>query len=169
LIQLNCAEDYFLNVLRPNRDQFFSHPSSFVTALNLATSLFHFHEWLWAYHRSDLESHFGQPIQSPRVLWGIVENINPNFGYVRDLTNASKHVTIGQHGHKTSTGMTHIANTHIITTGFGVGGYGQGRYGGGPDVVFDDAGSQISFDQCASDMFAFWKTLLETLTGQFYI
>lgn len=95
---------------------------------------------------------------------------NSNFGYVRDVTNASKHVIIGKPGFAPpSTGMTYIANTHIVSTGYGQGGYGQGRYGGGPPVVFEDAGKQISFDDCASQLFAYWKNLLGKLTGQTYV
>lgn len=168
MTQLNSAEDYFLEVLKPNRDRFFQGPSTFVAALNLATSLYHFHEWLWAFHRPDVQKHLGKSIQSSGGLWNIVEQSNPYFGYIRDLTNASKHVMIGQGQHKTSTGMTHIANTHIITTAFGVGGFGQGSFGGGPNVVFDDGGAKISFDTCAGDLYLFWKNLLEKITGRAY-
>ena len=166
MTQLNSAEGYFLNVLTPNRDAFFENESTFVNALNFATSLYHFHDWLHDQHRAALEARFGQPLPKPWNLWAEVEKAGQNFGYIRDLANASKHVVIDR---KTSTSMSHIANTHIVSTGYGMGGFGQGRYGGGPNVVFDDGGSQISFDQCASDLFAYWKNLLETLTGQAYL
>ena len=65
--------------------------------------------------------------------------------------------------------MSHIANTHVVAVGFGQGGYGQGRYGGGPNVVFDDSRNQISFDVCAQELFDYWKTLLESLTGRVYL
>jgi hypothetical protein len=169
MTQLNGAEDYFFQVINPNKEAFLSHPSTFSTALNFATSLFHFHEWLYEYFRPELEVQFGQTLSSPGVLWGLVEQAGQNFGYIRDITNASKHVAIGQGNHKASTGMSHIANTHIVSTGYGMGGYGQGRYGGAPSVVFDDGGAQISFDQCAADLFEYWKKLLESLTGKFYL
>lgn len=169
MTQLNSAEDYFLKVLKPNNDAFFNHPSTFASALNFATSLYHFHEWLHDQHHAALEARFGQPLPKPWNLWAEVEKAGQNFGYIRDLTNASKHVVIGQSGPKSSTGMSHIANTHIVSTGFGMGGFGQGRYGGGPNVVFDDGGAQISFDQCASALFAYWKQLLEALTGRVYL
>lgn len=37
-------------------------------------------------------------------------------------------------------------------------------YGGGPNVVFNDGGDQISFDDCANQLYAYWKNLLQTLT-----
>ena len=60
--------------------------------------------------------------------------------------------------------MPHIANTHIVNTGYGQGVYGQARYGGGPSVVFDDGGSQISFDECARALFVYWECLVGKLT-----
>src|SRR5882757_6048934 len=44
-------------------------------------------------------------------------------------------------------------------------GYGQTFYGGGPKVVFDDSGSQIGFDNCASALFTHWESLLTKLTS----
>lgn len=77
------------------------------------------------------------------------------FGYIRDIANASKHVTIGKY--PTLNGMSHMANTHQITTSYGQRGYGQRSWGGRPDVVFVDSGSQISFDDCANELFTYWR------------
>lgn len=44
---LKGAKDYFVYVLEPNKESFFGAPSTFATALNLASTLFHFHEWLF--------------------------------------------------------------------------------------------------------------------------
>lgn len=169
-VSLSSAEDYFLSVVMPNHRAFFNAPSNFASAFNLATTLYHFHEWLFEQYKSELETHFGTTFSSKGKLWQAVEQTNSNFGYIRDVTNASKHVTIGGARHaQPSTGMTHIANTHIVSAAFGQGCYGQGRYGGGPNVVFEDAGKQISFDECASQLFAYWKSLLEKLTGKLYV
>jgi hypothetical protein len=59
--------------------------------------------------------------------------------------------------------MTHIANTYIISSGYGAGGYGTGGYGGAPKVIFEDSGSQISFDDCANVLFNYWDALLSRL------
>jgi hypothetical protein len=164
---LQSSEDFFINVVQPNRDAFFNNKSTFAAAINLSTSLFHFHEWLHPEYRTQLENHFNRTFSSKGQFWSFVEGSNSNFGYIRDATNASKHVTIGGR-HPTSTGMSHIANTHITHTSFGQGGYGRGRFGGGPNVTFADGGNQISFDTCAQELFDYWRTLLEALTGKLY-
>jgi hypothetical protein len=163
---LTGSADYFAHVLKPNKEAFFGSPSMFATALNLATSLYHFHEWLFDGFKQQLEAEFGETFGTKGAFWQAVEATDTRFGYVRDVTNASKHVKIGGPGvARPSTGMSHIANTHIITIGYGVGGYGSARYGGAPSVVFDDSGSQISFDDCAQALFAYWESLLAKVSS----
>ncbi|MFY9696736.1 MAG: hypothetical protein WAK34_00155 [Rhodoplanes sp.] len=167
---LTGAEAYFLEVLMPNKRAFFEAPSTFVTALNLATALYHFHEWLFDEFKPQLEAELGMTFASKGAFWQAVQTSDPRFGYIRDLTNASKHVKIGGRGHPPpSTGMTHIANTHIVSTGYGQGGYGSRRYGGGPNVMFDDAGQQISFDDCATALYSYWKSLIEKMTRKIFL
>jgi hypothetical protein len=158
---LNSAAEYFTNVVKPNKDAFFSAPSTFANALNLATALFHFHEWLFDDFRSKLETEFGVTLSNHGAFWGAVQATDNRFGYIRDVTNASKHVSIGGPGKpKPSTGMMHIANTSILTTAYGEGAYGAGGYGGAPKVIFEDSGTQIDFDDCASALFNYWEVLL---------
>lgn len=163
---LSGSEDYFLQVMIPNKQAFFGNQSAFAAAINFATSLFHFHEWLFDEFKTELESFFGATFNSKGAFWKAVEASNPNFGYMRDVTNASKHVRIGGK-YSTSTGMSHIANTHIVEIGYGHG-YGV-AYGGGNKVVFDDGGNQIGFDTCAQELFDYWQKLLESLTGKVFV
>ncbi|TAY52951.1 hypothetical protein [Rhizobium leguminosarum] len=142
---LASSEDYFRQIVKPNIDAFFNAPSTFASAINLATSLYHFHEWLFDEFAAAINTHLGATFSSKGKFWSHVEATNAKFGYIRDVTNASKHVRIGGGKFRPSTGMTHIANTSIISVSWGQGGFGQGAYGGGPNVVFDDGGNQISF------------------------
>ena len=116
---LTGAEDYFLKVMKPNYDAYFGASSTFASAFNLATTLFHFHEWLFDQYKPQLEQNFNITFAGKGQFWQAIQGTNANFGYIRDVTNASKHVTIGgSRFAPPSTGMTHIANTHIISTGY---------------------------------------------------
>jgi hypothetical protein len=161
MTNLSSAADYFDRVVKPNKDAFFGTPSTFANAFNLATALYHFHEWLFHSFRSELEAEFTATFSSPGKFWEAVQARDTRFGYIRDVTNASKHVSIGGPGNpKPSSKMTHIANTHIVSTPYGGGAYGSGRYSG-PNVIFDDgSGTQISFDECANALFNYWDALL---------
>lgn len=168
-LSVSSADDYFLQVLRPNARVFFASPSTFATAFNLATSLFHFHEWLFHEHRSLLESTFGVTFKTPGAFWKHVQSSDLNYGYIRDLANASKHMVIGTPGHAPpSTTMTHAANTHITSSSFGQGAFGARRFGGGPNVVFSAGGSDVDFDPIATKLLSYWTQLLQSLTGKLY-
>jgi hypothetical protein len=157
-ITISSAEDYFEHVLSLNYRDFFEQPSTFQTAVNLASSLYHFHEWIYHYRRAFVEHKFSTAFSTARDFWSYLEKHDGEFGYLRDIANASKHVEIDRNP---STGMTHFANTHITWTGFGLGAYGAGRFGGGPNISIDDGGKNVSFDSCAQKLFKFWDALIK--------
>ncbi|NUJ81167.1 hypothetical protein HUN39_14205 [Methylocystis sp. FS] len=164
--QLSDAGSYFEYVLKPNKEAFFGAPSNFASTVNLASSLFHFHEWMYKSFKSRLEAEFNTIFPTAGTFWGVVEGTDPRFGYIRDVANASKHVKIGEHGRpRPSTGAHHMANTHIVVLGYGQGGYGTGPYGGGLQVVVEDSGRLVSFDDCAQALFDYWDQLLRKLAG----
>ncbi len=161
---LTSSRLYFDEVLEPNRRAYFDGPVTFASAFNFAASLFHFHEWLLADHKDQLINRFGvMPNKSgkiePSALWSMVEVSNERFGYIRDVANASKHVVLSR---RPSTGLNSISQTAVQSVGYGVGPFGVGRYSG-PNFVLLDGDKTISFDECATAMFAYWRGLLEEL------
>ena len=157
------SKDYFDQVLRPNVDAFFNHVSTFSSAFNMASALFHFHEWLFQLDQAAIESLSGRAFSSPGDFWKHVESEVPEAAFVRDLANASKHVRLTI---RPSTSMTHVANTVIQSAGYGEGGYGRGPYGGSGAVVLKDVTGDVYFDVCAKKLFAFWKTLIDQIHPQ---
>lgn len=129
-------------------------------------SLHHFHEWLSHDFKRELEmdEYFGA-FGKKGTLWSKVEPTNPKFGYVRDVANASKHVKYSQS--KPSTGVKSITHVHITDRPYDTGNFCQGRFGG-PNALIEDNGKQIYFDECASELYDYWKALLERLTGKIY-
>jgi hypothetical protein len=167
--QLITAEDYFLEVIRPNHRMFFSRKSSFATAVNFAASLYHFHEWLYASHRAGLEASFADTLPSKGDFWRAVEATDKDFGYIREMTDGSKQVRIGGKGIPTPPAdMLHIANTRIVSLSFRRAGSGTGPVGGGKTIVTDDSGISINFDHCTTKLYSYWKNLLASLTGKSY-
>lgn len=160
-ITLQSPRDFFDHVTKPNFDDFFSQPSSFKNAFGLAMSLFNINEWVYEFNQPSVEQKYGKTFAKPWALWNEVERIVPEAAYIRDLSNASKHVRLHLHRHP-STDMSHIANTEIQIVGYGAGSFGAGRYDG-QSVVFQDNGQQIYFDDCAREVFNFWKALIDEL------
>jgi hypothetical protein len=157
---ITTPQEYFAEVLEPNYRDFMSRASTFQTAFNVASSLFHMSEWIAASKLTEASAALGVALKDKYALWGEVQKAVPNAGYIRDVANASKHVKL----HSPSTGMTHIANTFISSFGYGQGGYGvAGVYGGAREMRIKDNTGDVVFDDCAKDVYAFWSALIPKL------
>jgi hypothetical protein len=157
---LDSAEKYYEEVLKPQQDEFLGASPTFRAGISLASSLFHFHEWLHKYRRLDLERVLGKHLDKPADLWREVEAADKaRFGYVRDVANASKHVSLDRHP---STPMTHAAD---VARHGGV--YSRG-FSRGFDVTrltINAGDAQIDFEECTTALFNYWTRLLHRLSA----
>lgn len=156
---LDDAKAFFQQVLKPSYDEFMGTPSTFRTAFNAVTALFHMHEWLYEFKKPEIEAKYAAVFPKKGDFWAHVETLVPKAKFIRDLANASKHVRLTI---RPSTSMTHIANTSIQTVGFGEGGYGLGRYSA-PSVTMKDGSTDVYLDDCAKDLFGLWDALIRDL------
>ena len=156
---LDDAKAFFEEIVKTSHDAFITNPSTFSSAFNAATALFHMHEWVYEFKKSEIESKYAQPFSSKGAFWGFVESSVFKAKYIRDLANSAKHIRLTI---KPSTSMTHIANTSIRIVRYGEGAYGAGRYSAASIVMKDNA-ADISLDECVTDLFAFWRNLIGEL------
>jgi hypothetical protein len=155
---VDTADKYFDEVLKPQYDAFLSDPSSFPSAFNLASALFHFHEWMLASHKAAVEKHYGKSFKTEGAFWAEVESSNAQFGYVRDLANASKHVELTK---RRSTPMKKVAQASMTDGAFGP---GFQRDAFQTSQIKIEVGSQvIDFDTCAKALFSYWANLRAAL------
>ena len=159
VVSLSDPKVFFEEVAKPSFDDFMTTVSSFRTAFNAATALFHLHEWVWEFNRAEIERKYGRTFSKKGTFWKFIESQIPRARFVRDLANASKHVRLTI---KPSTSMTHIANTTIQTVGFGESAYGVGRYSA-PSVIMKDGSNGVCLDDCVQDLFGFWSVLIADL------
>jgi hypothetical protein len=152
---LDTASKYYSELLRPEYQEFFSAAATLRSAFNLATNLFHYHEWLFDQHRSELEAHFGKPLLSHGAFWNEVENADRRFGFIRDLANASKHVRLTR---RPSTSMTHVANTVLSVAAFDTAAFDRDAFDT-PRVKMKDGSVDVQFDDCARALFDYWTNL----------
>lgn len=156
---LTDPKSFWEEIAVPSFKEFMSTNSSFRTAFNAVTALFHFHEWIYEYKSAEIATKYSQAFASKGALWQFVESQVPRAAFVRDLANASKHVKLTI---RPSTSMTHIANTTIQTSGFGAGGFGGGRYSA-PTVMMNNGPNDVCLDDCLNDLFNFWGGLIADL------
>jgi hypothetical protein len=158
---LDSARKYNDWVLQKQYEDFFRQPADFQRLINLASSLYHFHEWLFAEFGLSLHVAINYPLAftGARKFWNEVEKTNSKFGFVRDIANASKHVKLT---HDPSTSMSHMANTVIQVAKFDSAQWDQAVW----DVPFatsKDGLDDVLFDTCAKELFEFWTVLIEQL------
>lgn len=121
--------------------------------------MFSFHEWLFTLKKSELEKHCKTQFSSKGKFWDRVEADEPKAAFVRDIANASKHVTLDN---RRSINMLHVANAVIQTSTYNSGDYGTGRYSA-PSVMMQDKSDNVSFDDCATALKDYWEKLVKAL------
>ena len=151
-------QDFLERVLTPDYDDFFNNPASLRLAFHLSTSLHHMHEWIYAWYRTELEQYFGTILPNAYSVWLQVEAINADFGYIRDIANASKHFSLI----RSSTPARHVSNTVIQTSQLSGRGnkLSENMILSGGNVVADSGGRDLEFDPLARALYAFWKSLI---------
>ena len=159
------SEEYFLNVLTPNRDAFNAERSSFAAAFNLASALYHFHERLHSEHRLDLEQALNATLRNPYHLWKHIEGQGSGFGYIHDVANASQHRILDPE-RKHSTELRHINAVRLGWTAFGAGAYGIGPFGGSRIIVVEVGDETVDFGEIADSLFEVWRDLLQRTLGR---
>lgn len=164
--KLTSARDYFDEVLKPSKAQFFRTKSSFKNLYAMTNSLYHFSEWMWHYHGPALTQKFGAAVTSAGSLWAeIVEKQVPDAGLIRDLNNASKHVTLTikpRNRGGPSTTMHHSANTEITVSSFDSGAFGEG-FSISSSVVLKEGSRTVLLDPIATGVFEFWEKLIDEM------
>ncbi len=160
IVKLGNTKDFYDHVLKPNFDNFMNSPSTFQTAINMVMSLFHIRDWVFKVDKLQVEQILGVSFSDEYAVWRHVEFVCPKAGFIRDVANASKHVTLDR---QSSTSMSHIANAAIVSVGYGEGGYGQGRFSA-PSVMMEDGSGHVSLDECAKEVYQFWSDLVGRLT-----
>jgi hypothetical protein len=162
---LDTARKYYDEVLKAQYDEFFTQPATFRNLINLASSLFHFHEWLFVEFSPELQIKFGQPqpIANASAFWKLVEATNSKFGFVRDIANASKHVKLTRNP---STTITHMANTVIQVAKWDTGlKWDSGAKWDTPSVISKHGSNDVLFDTCAEELFRYWTNLIDKLSS----
>jgi hypothetical protein len=161
---LDNSRKFYDWVLVKQRTDFFANAANFQHLINLASSLFHFHEWLFADYGSQLHVELGatRPFSNPGQFWGAVQSTNSKFGFIRDIANASKHVQLTRNP---STSMSHMANTSIQVASYDSSQWDNAKWDE-PYAASKDGPIDVPFDTCAEELFDYWTLLIDKLSPQ---
>ncbi len=148
-------------------------------AFHAAISLFHMSDWVWETHEATVRANFSLTDRKSGVVKApdkseefanALEEQYPDFGLIRGIANAAKHLKLKPHGIRpVPNAPRHAANTSVQIEGGGAGyevgpgGYGQGNWGyaGRPCVVLEGA-TDTEFSDIAKAVYQMWQTLRAT-------
>jgi hypothetical protein len=165
--QFNTAADFWSEMVVPDCIDCRSDPTDLRRALHAAISLFHMNDWVFHTHETTVRSVFNfedkngtvRPVSSPAEFANALEQHNPDFGRIRGIAHAAKHLELSNI-RPVANAPSHAANTAVQTTGYGQGGYGRGPYGGGPRVMLAGPnGNDMEFSSILESVYKTWETL----------
>ena len=148
---VSTAREYFEKVISYNLQQYKAEPTSLPAAFNLSNSLFSMHEWMWHTYGNAL----GASLRSASDFNSHVQSMCPAFKHMRDLANASKHVSLSS----PSTQAAHITDTEAIESKWDEAVWDVVKWERGV-VVINDGNAKVDFESTADELHSYWEAML---------
>ena len=166
--QFKTASDFWSKMVIPDYQQYRDESADLRSALHAAISLFHMADWVFHTHEVAVKAAFNftdkngtvWPVSSEKEFANSLEQTCDDFGRIRGIANAAKHLKLMPSGIRpVQNAPSNAANTVVQETGYGVGGYGQGPYGGSARVMLEGS-TDMEFSTIAKTVFDMWESLI---------
>lgn len=164
-MNLTTSQDFWTEMVEPDCDEYRKNIASLRYAFHSASSLFHLHDWIFYTDQSTVKTftyldklQMTKPVTKPSHFANHLEQLNSNFGLIRGVANAAKHLVLTTPS-PVQNSPSNAANTQVQSTGYGVGPHGVGPYGGSPRVVIQAQPDNLEYLDIMDDVFKMWLTL----------
>ncbi len=156
-VSRNRAVSFFETHVVPAMVEWRNSPSDVRLAMNLAVSLNQMADHFWhEYHESEVDRVFAK--DSVGGFRKALAEANSNFGLVRDVADAHKHVKLSRPDRV----LTSAGQTTKGSLGWGEAEFGVAEYGGVEEMVIElDAGDRRHFSGVAEAVFEMWCGMLK--------
>ena len=161
--QFITARHFWSEMAIPDIIDYRTDQANLRRALHSAISLFHMHDWVFHTHEADVRASFTftdkngirRPVSSPEEFANALEQQNADFGRIRGIANAGKHLKL-KNIRPVQNAPSHAANTATQSMGFG-----QGPYGGVSRVMLEGAnGNDMEFLTILENVYQMWDGLM---------
>ena len=172
---LTTSTDFWLAMVIPDYAESRANESDLRRALHAANSLFHMHDWVFHTYKVLVQPGSQRPthkityidlsgntntVSSEKKLANELEQQNHDFGRIRGIANAAKHLKLTRI-RLVPNAPADAANTRIKTTGYGQRRYGAGPYGGAARVMLEGAnGDDMEFSLICDGVYEMWESLI---------
>jgi hypothetical protein len=178
--EFRTPADFWSGMVEPDFADCQANKADLRAAFHAAISLFHMHDWIWKMHGDAVKALFTyrdrdrrtNPVRGARSFANALEQQCPDFGRIRGIANAAKHLTTEIR--PVDNAARHAADTAIHVPGAGRGGYGVGAgygtpggsYAGQPHVMLAGAnGKDMEFFEVAKAVREMWIGLRASTDG----
>ncbi|MBV9460171.1 MAG: hypothetical protein JO141_22025 [Bradyrhizobium sp.] len=166
--EFRTPADFWSGMVEPDFEDLLSNPADLRAAFHAAISLFHMHDWVWKSDEARVRAIFNVRKAKAEAadFADALESQYPDFGRVRGVANAAKHLELRPSSVRPVTNAPrHAANTFVQVMGGGggygvAGAYGKGEWGyaSAPRVVLEGS-TDIPFSDVAKAVYQMWETL----------
>jgi hypothetical protein len=140
LKEFRTPADFWFGMVEPDFADCEANKADLRAAFHAAISLFHMHDWVWKTHRDAIKAIFTyrgrdrkkHAVHDAGSFANALEQQCPDFGRIRGIANAAKHLELRPADIRPVDNAAHHAtDTAVQVPGAGLGGYGVGGYGYG--------------------------------------
>jgi hypothetical protein len=146
------AREYLDKIVVPDFEEFESDTTSLRKAFHCAQSLFHLHDWVFQDHKPTFSDCSDEKCLSQKLAAE-----SRDFAIIRDIANASKHMSL-----RGGVILDRADAVSIQSTTFGEGPYGVGPYGGSPRVRIRIDDHDEEFQTLAKNTLNMWLKMFES-------
>jgi hypothetical protein len=124
--QFRTATDFWSEMVEPDYKEYLQAPANLRRALHAASSLFHMSDWVFHTHEAAVRSTFKfanrqgnvQSVSKASEFADALEQQNPDFGRIRGIANAAKHLALRPTSIRpVQNAPSHAANTVVKVVG----------------------------------------------------
>jgi hypothetical protein len=167
--QLNTAHDYWLEMAEPDVSEFSLKRSNLRHAFHAAISLFHMADWVFKTHEAQVKAIFTfrdrtgatLAVYDSACFANALEQMQPDFGRIRGVANAAKHLSLRPHDVRpVPNAPSHAANTGVQMGAFQANAFSNSAFNTGHVVLEGDNDQHINFHTVVVSVYEMWKILI---------
>ena len=153
-VRIETAAEFLTQMVLPDYEELLRNPTDLRKAFHLATSLFQLRDWVFLEFGS-------QRWASVEQLQQFLQNKCTDFGLIRDVSNASKHLRLTSPS-TPATGVTWAGDTFATLVATGLALSSARHYQGGSDILIAvDSGVPVRFAKVAENVIKMWQQLFK--------
>jgi hypothetical protein len=173
--KFTTSADFWSGMVVPDCDESRANQADLRRALHAANSLFHMHDWIFHSYKISVQPNLPNPkyklnyidilgnnksVSSEREFANELERLTDDFGRIRGIANAAKHLKLGD-VRPVKNAPSDAANTRSQVIGYGQR-YGQ-AYGGGALVMLEgDNGNDMQFSTILESVYQMWEAITKS-------